>query len=178
MPKKQHTPLAKYFYDLRQDKGVSLKDIEIDTGIKSNYLHLIETTVAKLPEPDKLRLLSKYYGVPIDNFLAAAGYKDKSYSFDWRIKHVSRSVQKSDEKACLSQTVEYKVVVECCEKDENGKICAKSEGDGKHSIKNHSQGERIILGFATKEALGKAIRNLNSNVNWNPALDRFENNEL
>ncbi|MEK7199364.1 MAG: helix-turn-helix transcriptional regulator [Bacteroidota bacterium] len=68
-------PLGKFLKELREKKGVSLKDVEKALKIPNAYLSQLETgTRKKLPEPDRLRLIADYYNVSTQEILAKAGY--------------------------------------------------------------------------------------------------------
>src|SRR5258708_17042698 len=61
---------------LRQVKGrnVSLREVERQTGISNEYLSQLERGIATRPAPDVLQKLAKFYGVPYESLLVAAGY--------------------------------------------------------------------------------------------------------
>lgn len=65
---------------LRQVKGrsVSLREVQRQTGISNEYLSQLERGVATKPAPELLQKLAKFYDVPYESLLVAAGYlKDK-----------------------------------------------------------------------------------------------------
>ena len=67
--------LGEFLRELRTRKGVSLMEVEKDTGISNAYLSQLETgTRKKLPSPERLRILSDYYNVSVEQFLEKAGY--------------------------------------------------------------------------------------------------------
>src|SRR5882762_11679489 len=61
---------------LRQVKGrsVSLREVERQTGISNEYLSQLERGVATKPAPELLQKLAKFYDVPYESLLVAAGY--------------------------------------------------------------------------------------------------------
>ncbi|MBI4005733.1 MAG: helix-turn-helix transcriptional regulator [Gammaproteobacteria bacterium] len=59
---------------LRQNKGVSLRTVESETGISNAYLSQLERGVATNPNPIKLRKLAEYFNAPYLDLLAHAGY--------------------------------------------------------------------------------------------------------
>ena len=64
-----------YLKRLREQKGVSLLDVEKATGISNAYLSQLETGSRKrLPTSDRLRQLANYYNVSMQEILAKAGY--------------------------------------------------------------------------------------------------------
>jgi|SRR6266446_650527 transcriptional regulator with XRE-family HTH domain len=79
---------------LRQVKGrnISLREVERQTGISNEYLSQLERGIATKPAPDVLQKLAKFYGVPYESLLVAAGYlKDKTPGRNQRV--VPRDVE-------------------------------------------------------------------------------------
>lgn len=74
------TPAKKYVFgeylkELREKKGVSLKEVEKAIGASNAYISQLETgTRKKLPEPDRLRKIADYYNVSVNELLQKAGY--------------------------------------------------------------------------------------------------------
>jgi len=67
--------LGEYLKELREKKGVSLRDVESATNIPNVYLSQIETGERKkLPPPERLKKLASYYNVSVQQFLEKAGY--------------------------------------------------------------------------------------------------------
>ena len=68
--------LAQELERLRQVKGrnVSLREVERQTGISNEYLSQLERGIATKPAPELLQKLAKFYGVPYESLLVAAGY--------------------------------------------------------------------------------------------------------
>lgn len=72
---KQDYPFGQYLKSLREQKSVSLIDVEKATGISNAYLSQLETgTRRRLPTPERLHLLSDYYNVSVRELLEKAGY--------------------------------------------------------------------------------------------------------
>jgi len=72
--------LGEELAQLRQvkDRKLSLREVERQTGISNEYLSQLERGVATKPAPEILQKLAKFYNVPYDSLLVAAGYlKDK-----------------------------------------------------------------------------------------------------
>lgn len=69
-------PFGTFLKRLRKCKGVSLKEVEKETGVISNaYLSQLETGARRhIPQPDKLKALADYYNVSIQELLKKAGY--------------------------------------------------------------------------------------------------------
>jgi len=73
---------------LRQVKGrsVSLREVERQTGISNEYLSQLERGLATKPAPAVLQSLAKFYDVPYESLLVAAGYlKEKPIDRDRRV---------------------------------------------------------------------------------------------
>lgn len=71
--------LGNFLKELREKKGVSLKEVEKATGIPNAYLSQLETGARKkLPPPDRLRLIANYYNASVQELLKAAGYYESS----------------------------------------------------------------------------------------------------
>lgn len=67
--------LGEYLKELREKKGVSLRDVESATNIPNVYLSQIETGERKkLPPPERLKKLANYYNVSVHQLLQKAGY--------------------------------------------------------------------------------------------------------
>jgi transcriptional regulator with XRE-family HTH domain len=86
---------------LRQvkDRRLSLREVERQTGISNEYLSQIERGVATKPAPDVLQKLAKFYEVPYESLLIAAGYlKERPTDHEGRViprdvESVARSAQ-------------------------------------------------------------------------------------
>jgi HTH-type transcriptional regulator, competence development regulator len=64
-----------FLKQLREKKGVSLREVERDTGISNVYLSQLETgDRQKLPSPERLKKIASYYNVTINELLQKAGY--------------------------------------------------------------------------------------------------------
>lgn len=70
------TTLAEELSRLRQvkDRNLSLREVQRQTGISNEYLSQLERGVATKPAPDVLQKLAKFYEVPYESLLIAAGY--------------------------------------------------------------------------------------------------------
>lgn len=66
---------------LREEKGVSLRAAGEATDMSGQYLWSLERAVNRnIPSPEKLRRLSRYYAVAVEDLLADAGYlEDPEY---------------------------------------------------------------------------------------------------
>ena len=75
---KKHFPFGTYLRFLREDKGVSLRQVQNDTGIPNPSLSQLETGARKkIPGPDRLKKLANYYNVTTKELLTKAGYFDE-----------------------------------------------------------------------------------------------------
>lgn len=70
--------LAKVLADIRKLRGHSLRIVEDATGISNAYLSQLERGDAQKPSPDKLQALAKFYDVPYEDLMRAAGYLKQS----------------------------------------------------------------------------------------------------
>jgi transcriptional regulator with XRE-family HTH domain len=63
---------------LRQEHGLSLRDVEAKAGVSSSYLAQIEHGRRRPPGPDILKRLAPVYDVPVRDLLKAAGYLEEA----------------------------------------------------------------------------------------------------
>jgi len=79
---------------LRERKGVSLRTAGKATDMSCQYLWSLEHSSNKrIPVPEKLRKLSRYYSVPVEDLLVSAGYlqdpmdpaEGRMFSYDKRV---------------------------------------------------------------------------------------------
>ena len=69
---------GEYLKELREKKGVSLKEVEKSIGASNAYISQLETgTRKKLPEPERLRAIADYYNVTVEELLTKAGYYEQ-----------------------------------------------------------------------------------------------------
>ena len=72
---REPSPFGKFIKELREKKGVTLRDIEEVTGISNVYICQLETGARKkVPSPDNLQALAEYFGVTLKELLEKAGY--------------------------------------------------------------------------------------------------------
>lgn len=72
------TSLPEVLRALRTAKGASLRDVEKATRVSNAYVSQLERGEATKPSADKLYALAKFYDVPYQNLLAAAGYIEEN----------------------------------------------------------------------------------------------------
>jgi transcriptional regulator with XRE-family HTH domain len=70
------SPLAEYLRQLRENKGMSLRDVAraTESVVSNAYLSQLETGRRPTPNPRVLTALAKVYGVAIDALFEKAGY--------------------------------------------------------------------------------------------------------
>lgn len=70
-------PFGRFLRELRDKKGVTLKQVEEGTGLSNAYISQLETGARRrLPAPDKLKALADYFNVGVKELLEKAGYVD------------------------------------------------------------------------------------------------------
>lgn len=82
-------PFGRFLKSLREQKSVSLIDVEKATGISNAYLSQLETGARRrLPTPERLHALGDYYDVSVKELLEKAGYheaKDNKETYEQKI---------------------------------------------------------------------------------------------
>jgi transcriptional regulator with XRE-family HTH domain len=86
---------VQYLRQLREDSGLTLREVEERTHISNSYLSRLERGLRKVPHPDILRKLAEAYSVAPMELMRAAGFltdTDNSASekakFDMAFRHV------------------------------------------------------------------------------------------
>lgn len=80
MAKKSSEPevkltLGQYLASIREDRGLSQRDVERATKVVSNaYLSQIENGLIKKPNPNILHALSELYAISYEDLMERAGY--------------------------------------------------------------------------------------------------------
>ena len=64
---------GEYIRSLRQEHGLSLRDVGAKASISSSYLAQIEHGRRRPPGPELLKRLAPVYDVPVRDLLKAAG---------------------------------------------------------------------------------------------------------
>ena len=59
---------------LREDRGLTLRELSEGTGISNAYLNQLENDKIKEPSPNIIAKLSEFYGVPYNKLMHLAGY--------------------------------------------------------------------------------------------------------
>ena len=65
---------GKYIKRLRNNRNLTLRQLEIKSGVSNSYLSQLENGKRGIPSPDILKKLSLPLGVPYQELMAAAGY--------------------------------------------------------------------------------------------------------
>ncbi|MEL7568371.1 MAG: helix-turn-helix transcriptional regulator [Eubacteriaceae bacterium] len=65
---------GKYIKNLRSDRNLTLRQLEIKSGVSNSYLSQLENGKRGIPSPDILRKLSLALGVSYQELMAVAGY--------------------------------------------------------------------------------------------------------
>ena len=70
------TSLGQYLASIRQDRKMTLRDVEETTGkeVSNAYLSQIENDKIKKPSPNILLALSKVYEISYEKLMSKAGY--------------------------------------------------------------------------------------------------------
>lgn len=90
----QKFPFGNYLKRLRQRKGVSLKEVEKDTGIPNAYLSQLETgSRQRIPSPERMKILSDYYNEPISRLLKEAGYFEEGGIVETKEQKIEKAFQ-------------------------------------------------------------------------------------
>jgi transcriptional regulator with XRE-family HTH domain len=96
MGKKRRTPspLGQFLRDLREKKGVTLREVELATGVSNVYISQLETgSRNKIPGPENLKALAGYFNVMISEFLEKAGYEETANSGETLEQRTNRAFQ-------------------------------------------------------------------------------------
>lgn len=67
-----------YLKRLRNEHGLSLRDVEAKAGVSSSYMAQIEHGRRRPPGPDILKRVAPVYDVPLRDLLKAAGYLEEA----------------------------------------------------------------------------------------------------
>lgn len=72
--KTDNLTLGQFLKAAREDRGLSLRGAEKETGISNAYLSQLESDKIKQPSPTLLHKLAQIYEVPYSTLLELAGY--------------------------------------------------------------------------------------------------------
>lgn len=65
---------GKYLRNLRKERGLTIRQIEVFSGVSNSYLSLVENGKRGIPSPEILEKLAPVYKVPYEQLMTAAGY--------------------------------------------------------------------------------------------------------
>jgi len=74
MAKDEKTTLGNYLRSLRDAKGLSLRDVEEESGVSNAFLSQLESGKVKQPSPVVLYKLAALYSVPYGLLMERAGH--------------------------------------------------------------------------------------------------------
>jgi len=66
--------LGEYLREAREKKGMSLREVEKESGVSNAYISLIESGKRTDPHPNILKNLAAVYGLDITDVMRVAGY--------------------------------------------------------------------------------------------------------
>lgn len=72
---------AKYIKELRQDKGLSIRELASLSKVSHSYLSQIENNIKDNPSSEILRKIAKPLGVSYAELMRAAGYQEEIIDF-------------------------------------------------------------------------------------------------
>lgn len=72
---------GRYLRELRESRGLSTRQVKLQSGVSNAYISLLENGERGIPSPEILEKLARVYRVPYDKLMKLAGYI-KSDSLD------------------------------------------------------------------------------------------------
>ena len=66
--------LGEHLRSIRNERKLTLRDVELETGISNAYLSQIENGKISRPSPEVLHKLSEFYSLSYENLMQLAGY--------------------------------------------------------------------------------------------------------
>lgn len=79
-----------YIRKLRNDREMTIRQLELYSGVSNSYLSQLENGKRGIPSPKILEKLSKGLKVPYNELLIKAGYADESHIDSERDKIIQR----------------------------------------------------------------------------------------
>ncbi|MEN6462217.1 MAG: S24 family peptidase [Syntrophomonas sp.] len=70
----QEINFGKYLKGLRDERGLTLRQVQIQSGVSDSYLSQLETGQRGIPSPEFIKKLAPVYDVTYKEMLVAAGY--------------------------------------------------------------------------------------------------------
>lgn len=74
----QEVLFGKYLKELREKNKLTLRQVEIQSGVSDSYLSQVETGQRGVPKPDIIKKLAPVYKTAYEELLVAAGYLNSS----------------------------------------------------------------------------------------------------
>lgn len=68
---------GKYIKKLRDERNLSLRQVDLYSGVSNSYLSMLENGKRKIPSPDVLKKLAEAYKVDYNQLMEKAGYIDR-----------------------------------------------------------------------------------------------------
>jgi HTH-type transcriptional regulator, competence development regulator len=101
--------LGKTITAARERKGLTLRDVERETGVSNAYLSQLENAKIKAPSPNVLHKLAELYEVPYTALMAAAGYPVESAAIPSEAVRLAARLgpTSSDEEDALADYLEF-----------------------------------------------------------------------
>lgn len=100
--------LGSYLRDIRKLKGLSMKDVFLNTGITDSRLSKIENNFYQEPSPNILLKLANYYSLDIIDLYVRAGYFPKNNLYTKQLFHNTEKLTSSDIKH-IQNEIDYLV---------------------------------------------------------------------
>lgn len=73
MKKKTGNQFGKYIKRLREEKKMTLRDVEAKSGISTSYLNQLENYMGAMLSDEKVKILARVYGAPPEKFYLLSG---------------------------------------------------------------------------------------------------------
>lgn len=70
----QAIAFGKYIKKLREDRGLTIRQLEFYSNVSNSYLSLVENGKRGIPSPEILKKLAPVLKVPYEDLMAAAGH--------------------------------------------------------------------------------------------------------
>lgn len=103
----QEINFGRYIKSLREDRGLTLRQVQSQSGVSDSYLSQLEKGQRGTPSPEFIKKLATGYDVPYEEMLVAAGYL-QSTDYVQRIGGVNRqSTHESSESSNIKQAIPY-----------------------------------------------------------------------
>ena len=82
-----------YLHRLRKERGLTLKQVEVQAKVSNAYISQIERGLRKPPHPEILKRLARTYDVEHRDLLIAAGYLEEDSAETARRRHIEDAYQ-------------------------------------------------------------------------------------